>query len=1185
MNHFVTGGKVCAFVRHLYCLRSQTWLIMRLMTIFLFIACMQVNARGIGQTVTLSAKNASLKTVFDEIQQQTGLNFFFKTSWLSQAKTVTIQVKDAPVKRVLDICFKDQPFTYAIVGESIVVKPNNKFEEEEPADLLDTLPAISVWGKVLNERGEPIPNASILIKKESPLTITSDEYGQFRVVEVKEFTRIVVSNVGYQPAEVTLTRKRDITVVLKFSVVELGDINITVNTGYQELNKNTVTGSFVKVNNELFNRNVGSHVLTRLDGISSGVLFDKRNLSNPTNIQIRGLYTLTEKIAQPLVVLDNFPYEGNISDINPNDIEDVTILKDAAAASIWGAKAGNGVIVLTTKKGKFNQQLSVSFIGNVIMGDRPDLFGMPEIPASDYIDLEKYLFENGQYDWEVGDPLMPVSPVVQILDDARNGIISTQEADSKINSLRGNDVRNDFNKYLYRKSLLQQYMVNVAGGSSKAKYFFSAGFDKTLENLVGNDNHRITIRSENNFVPVKNMQLRVALSYVRSDRNNNSPGGYTNTYNVGYRRMPIYSQLADEQGNALPIDWQYKGAYTDMLDPQLLDWKYRPLQELSNRDHTNQSGNFVTDLGILYNLTSSLTADVQYRYQQVSGVDENYYNTNTYFTRDLVNLYSYIDGANIYRPIPHDGILDYTGSKLEAHALRGQLNFKRNWKDKHNLVILGGGEVRSTTTTTHSSRAYGYNDDRFGSVNMDYINYYPLYTGMGENLIPSNIGKGELVNRFVSAYGNGIYTFLGRYTLSLSGRQDASNIFGVKSNNKWQPLWSGGLAWNISKERFYKSTWLPYLNARWSYGYNGNVNNSMSALTTIGIRPGSWQITNLPYAVIFSYPNPGLRWEKVRTMNIGLDFGIGNNLLTGSIEYYRKKSLDVIGGTPLDPTVGIAAMRINSANITGGGLDFQLATRDIGNGVVKWRTNFNFSFVDFKISRYLFPTNTNGFIGDGSVIFPIEGYNPYLVVSYKWAGLDPSTGEPQGYIGKNTSKNYDSIAYYTPLTEQRIHGSALPKYYGNIINTISWRGLSLSANITYRLGYFFKTPSLNYSSLINYNWGHREYANRWQQPGDELRTDVPSFTYPTNGMRDMFYENAEIHIHKADHIRLEDIRLNYSLDRNRWGNMPFKQFIVYSYVSNLNVLLWKANKEGVDPGYPGGLLPPRTFTLGFNITF
>ncbi len=1184
MNHFVTGNKGAACMQHFCCLRSQTWLVMKLITVFLFMACMQVKARGIGQTVTFSVKEASLKNVFDEIQQQTGLNFFFKTAWLAQAKKVTLQVNNAPVKQALDLCFKNQPFTYIIVGESIVVKPNDKFRNGVQQEIIDTLSKITVWGKVLNERGEPIANASILVKKALPITITSDEYGQFRVVDVEEFTNIVISNVGYQPAEVTLTRKRDITVTLKFSVIELGDINVTVNTGYQELNKNTVTGSFVKVNNELFNRNVGSHVLTRLDGISSGVLFDKRNIDHPTNIQIRGLYTLTENIAQPLVVLDNFPYEGNISDINPNDIEDVTILKDAAAAAIWGAKAGNGVIVLTTKKGKFNQPLSVSFIGNVIMGDKPDLFGIPEIPASDYIDLEKYLFENGQYNRDINSMVRPVSPVVQILDDVRNGIISLQDADSKINSLRSNDVRNDFNKYLYRKSLLQQYMLNMTGGSSKAKYFFSAGFDKTLENLIGNDNRRITIKSENSFVPVKNMQVRVALSYVHGGRSNNSPGGY-GTYSIGPRKMPIYSELADEHGTALPIDWRYKGRYTDILDPGLLDWKYRPVQELNNKDNTNQSRNFVTDLGILYNLTSSLTADLQYRYQQVSGIDENYYNANTYFTRDLVNLFTAIDGQRVIRPIPYDGILDYTGSKMEAYALRGQLNFKRTWRDKHSLMILGGGEIRSKVTTTHSSRAYGYNESRFGSTSIDYVNFFPLYTGAGDDVIPSNIGKGEYVNRFVSVYGNAVYRLLEKYTLSLSGRQDASNLFGVTSNNKWQPLWSAGLAWKISQERFYKSTWLPYLNGRWSYGYNGNVNNSMSALTTIGIRPGSWQITNLPYAVIFSYPNPELRWEKVRTMNMGLDFGIGNNLLTGSIEYYRKQSTDVIGISPLDPTVGISTLHTNSANISGSGVDIQIATKDVGNSTFKWRTNFVFSFVDFKIRKYLLPVNTNGFAGDGSFVFPIEGYNPYVVVSYKWAGLDPLTGEPQGYIEKNISKNYDSITYYTPLTEQNIHGSALPKYYGNIINTVSWRGLSLSANITYRFGSFFKKPSINYTSLVSYNWGHKDYVDRWKQPGDESHTNVPSFTYPVNGIRDMFYENAEIHIHKADHIRLEDIRLNYSLDRNRWTNMPFKQFLVYAYVSNLNMLLWKANKEGIDPGYPGGLIPPRSFTLGFNITF
>ncbi len=1133
------------------------------------------------EKVTVSGDNITLREIFSAIQKQTRYRFFYSREQLDDRERTSIHVKEASVENLLQRLLKEKGLEWGYSDNVIFIRKSTRpdkilHEERERRDSLITM----ITGKVTDAVGAPLVGATVLVKG-TQRGATTNEQGRFFLGQVPASATLLFSYAGYETRE-QKAGNEEISAVLQRNIIEIAGVSV-VSTGYQSLPKERATGSFSKVNNDLVTRKVSTGILDRIDGVSSGVLFDRRVPANPV-IQIRGLYTLTSTIAQPLIVIDNFPYEGDINDFNPNDVESVTILKDAAAASIWGAKAGNGVIVITTKKGSYNQPPSVSFTSNLTVIDKPDLFSLPQIPASDYIDLERFLFGQGFYNSTINNRRRPpVTPVVEILVKQRDGHLSETAANAAIDGLRNIDVRNDFKKYVYRRGINQQYAANVSGGSKNVKYFFSTGYDRNLSTLRGNAYNRITIRSDNTIQPVKGLQLQVSLQYTQGRESNNSVGPYGHTaYKLLTRALPPYARLADAAGNPLSIDNKYRGTYTDTAgNGRLLDWKFRPLEEMALNDNTANAKVLVANVGLKYDLLKVLSAEVKYQYQRSDETVREYHNEQTFFTRDLINRFTQIRAGTPVYIVPRGGILDLGNNDLEGHMLRGQLNFTQQWKGTHELTAIGGAELRQIHTNGNTYRTYGYNNGA-GFANVDYVNTYPIYPGGMEN-INSNIDFTGRLDRFVSLYLNASYIYRNKYILSASARKDASNLFGVETNQKGVPLWSSGLAWRLSNEKFYRSSLFPYLNLRLTYGASGNVNNTISALTTIINSAAAFQNTNIPFATLQNIANPNLRWEKVRTLNIGVDFAMRDNRLGGSLEFYRKHSKDVIGLEPLDPTTGVGAMLTNSADVKGKGFEAQLSSLNINGPSFKWQTTALFNYADYKVQRYLSVAQTNGFFSDGANIDPLPGYNPFLVVSYKWAGLDPATGDPQGYIDGHISKDYDALLQ-RPISEQVVHGPALPAVFGSVLNSFSWKGLMLSANITYRLGYYFRRGTISYTALFNSGTGHSDYLKRWQQPGDEQFTNVPSMVYPNpNSSRDQFYTNSDITVEKGDHVRLEDVRLSYSFRRSTAHKTVFKQIQIYTYMTNLNVLIWKANKAGLDPDAPSGLRPPRSVALGLKV--
>lgn len=1026
-----------------------------------------------------------------------------------------------------------------------------------------------------------LPNATIRIKGTTIATLT-DKYGSFSVpIPGGDSIKLEITFIGYQSLSIPV-HLPSVSPLLIRMWPQAGQLKeVIVSTGYQMLPKERATGSFTQIDNILLNQQVSTNILGRLETIAGGVTVD-HSTTKAGRILIRGLSTINGP-SQPLIILDNFPYEGDLNNINPNDVENITVLKDAAAASIWGSRAGNGVIVITTKKGRYNQPLSVEINANVSIGEKPNMFYIRQMSSGDFIDDERQLFSNGFYDDYLNySPYVAQTPVVELLNAVRKGEITQTDADSRINAFRNLDVRNDFKKYLYQKSVNQQYALNIRGGSNNTAWSLSGGFDKDLNNLAAGYD-RLNLRYQNSIKVNKRLTLTGGLYYTQSNTKAGRPGyGDILQYSGG---LYPYAQFADSKGNSLPIAKDYSISWSKLpANRNILDPLYYPLEDYKHIKNTTGLQDVTANAGINLQLIKGLSADIKYQYERQQTSGKNLMDMESYATREIINVYTQVDpstGALSY-PIPKGDMLDFSDNLLQSHNARGQLNYAGSW-DKNEFNIIAGAEIRSIRNNGHSNRFYGYNPDNltFGSV--DYLTNYTLYTSGYPFNIQNKQDISSTDNRFESIYANAAYTYNGKYTVSASGRRDASNLFGVHTNDRWTPLWSTGLSWNILKETFIKADWLSALKLRATYGFSGNVDQSRSAVTTILYEENS-PYTQSPYANFANYANPDLKWETAGITNLGIDFSLYNDRLSGSLEYFHKRGKDLYGTSQIDYTTGVGATIIkNEASMVGNGIDIALRSVNI-NGAVKWTTELNYSFYKDKITKYYLPS-PQSVSQLGVSISGVVGKPVYSLFGFPSAGLDPITGDPRAFLNGSISKDYNALltSNYTSLVYK---GSRLPTNYGSLGNTVSWKSISLTARVAYKFGYYFRRPSINYSSLFNANQGNSDFGIRWQKPGDEKITNVPSLIYPNDPNRDLIFQGSTDLIEKADHIRLQYVTATWTLYKQNWHAMPFTSMQIYLNANNLGIL-WRANKQGIDPDYNSlnALPQPKTYALGVRINF
>jgi TonB-linked SusC/RagA family outer membrane protein len=1034
----------------------------------------------------------------------------------------------------------------------------------------------TIKGQVSDSKGHILTGANI--QEASGYAYTVNQESGFTIEVNRLPDTLIITYTGYLTQKIPVSKSTGyLKIVLEQSINGLHDVE--VNTGYQQVPKERSTGAYDFIDNKTLNLQAGSNILQRLNGVASGVLV---NQPITTTLTVRGISTISAS-KDVLIVVDNFIYEGDINNINPNDVQNITVLKDAAATSIWGARAGNGVIVITTKKGHLGQKLKIEASVNAIIVPKPDLYAQPTISSSDYIDVEQFLYRQGYFNGAITNSIRrhyPLTPAVQIFVDKANGLISAEDSAKQINALKAIDTRDEYNKYFIQPAQTQQYSLNIRGGRQDIAYNFGASLDKSI-NTYDAPSHKLNLHFTNTYKPFKNLSLQVGVYFTDSKAETGKP-----TYNsiaINGKKVP-YLQFADKDGNALPIDMAWLGAYTDTAGGgKLLNWKYYPLEDYKHQYATTNRQEFVANAAIDYKFYKDLGISLKYQYQKQQTTQNVMYDTASYHTRDLINTYTQIDPetGKVTHIVPVGNILNTTDKYTTSYNFRAQLNFNHDWADNSNINAIAGWEVRQADNHGSGNLFYGYYEDPLSYEGVDPTNRYPKYTG-GSGSIPSGGSLTHTLNRYVSIYGNAAYNWRRLYTVSASVRKDASNIFGVSTNDKWSPLWSAGLAWNMSNEKFYKSEILPYLKIRLTYGFSGNVDLSRSAVPIAVIASPNYSSSYYTNARVITLNNPSLRWEKTGMLNLGVDFRLKKDLISGSVAYYHKKGTDLYGPSPYDyTTYGLSAtLTKNVANMIGRGVDLQLRSLNI-NKEFKWTTDFLFNYNTDEVTKYY---NTGGAVYAptwGSSISPLEGKPVYALLSYKWGGLN-NQGQPQGYVNGELSTDYGAITLNATSVDSLVYdGQFMPKYFGSINNTITWKGFSLTAAINYNLDFFFRKQGLSYAALFKSGTDYGLYTKRWQKPGDELTTNIPSMVYPVNSAGENFYQMSSVNVDKGDNIRLQFINLSYDFKENRlMKRLNFSTMQLYIIASNLGIL-WRANKDHLDPANPTGI--PSTYSLTFGL--
>jgi TonB-linked SusC/RagA family outer membrane protein len=1206
---------------------GKTLLVMKLTAFLLMAATLQVSAGTRAQTVTYATKAFPLPKVFADLKKQTGYVFFYDSQDLQDAIPVTVNLRGVPLREALETILADEPVGFVIRGNTIVITLKEKTVTADESAALPP-PPIDVHGRVTDSTGRPLAGASILVKG-SRRVVSTDENGGFTLTGIGPDAVLVVSYAGYGTREVAVKGKRDLSLSLRSLPKQIEEVTV-VTDGYETLPKERATGSYEVITARQLEHSTDPNLLKRLEGITTSFNFNNQLTptnsalitpgSSPlTNLTIRGQNTIdkgtnaaaafTGNVAGvPLVVIDGIAGPYSIDQVNPNDVESITILKDAAAASIWGSRAANGVIVVTTKKGGYGKQAQVSFSSSLSVTGKPNLFYHKEMSTSDFIDAETYAFN--QANITTPDPIVQASsaaltPVQEILNAQKLGRITAAAANAELDSLRGNDVRNDLEKYFYRKAVTQAYQLGVAGGSDKTTYRLSVAYDKTLNNTLNNGGDRANISYVTSTKPVKNLELTANVAYGLTDE-------YAQAGESGFsgqaQGLYPYTQLADANGNPLAITKDYRPSFISLLDStygsKIFDLTYKPLEDINDGYFKLKTQDVNFNLDAKYRLNPIFSGSINYDYSRQSSTKTDYDSPDSYYMRNLIDKYT--NPSTFAKNIPLGGFYQPTAISSYNETIRGQINADKTWAAKHALHALAGFEYNNTYYYSREDTYYGYDPNSLTvSNNLNYASSVQLlwadgYTGIGFAPIPfvsGNIFTNRI--RSYSLFGNAEYTYDNRYSFSASARKDENNEFGTGTNNQTTPFYSLGASWNIYKERFYNlSRWLTYLRFRATFGYNGNVNPAIAPVAIFSRQNPSTSTNNLPY-----YSNAGtgvtnseLRPEKTGILNLGLDWSVKNSRLSGSLEYYDKHTSDLLTAAGIDPTTGFESLTYNVADLHGWGTELTLNSVNVKAGLFVWRSNFILSYNREVVTRlYNGPAQA---LTVYNVILGAPAYNVGADLSrlyaYRWAGLNPQTGDPMGYVnGKAVTLSPDAAGSQNstdvgnqPLSAAHYFGSSVPVYFGSFNQTFSYGRLTLSAIIIYKLDYYFRRPTadvVGYGALYG-NGGSPtvqgiEYERRWQKPGDERITNVPSATTANATYRDTYYYYSDINVLPADHIRLKEVNLGYTFKNRKFIKNP----TVSIHVNNLGIL-WRANKLGLDPDIYD-LPQPRTYSIAFNCNF
>lgn len=1172
-------------------LPSPMTLIMRLMTLFLLTLCLHVSARTFSQDITLSGNHLSLKTVFDVIKKQTGYVVFGNRDLLQAAHSVSVSVQHMPLESFLNLVFKDQPLQYRISGQTILLSRKATPIEETAPGKNELSPTGELKGKITDSTGAPLPGVSVAVKGTSIITITAED-GSFTLKNLPASATLVITGVNIQTMEVSVNGKQIIVITATIKTNHLQTVEI-VSTGYQALPRERSTGAFGKPDMDIVhNRSTGMNILQRLDGLVPGLVINTSPAAASNPVLVRGLTSINGS-RTPLFVVDGVPLE-DISSINPQDVADITVLKDAAAASIWGSRASNGVIVIQTKRGNTDEKLSVEYDGFYSFQGRGNLDYMPVLNSRQFIQGAKDIFDPVTNPWgtvssftNIFGGSKGVPPHEQILYNKARGLISAQQAEASLDSLGAISNRQQIRDIWYRPASLMNHSVSVKGGSKNYAFYGSAAYTSTVSNQPGEGNNMFKLNVRQDIKLGKSSGI-----FLVTDLTNQLRSAKRNL-TINNRFYP-YQLFKDQAGNSIDMPYmQYLSdstrlAYTGKSG---IDLNYNPINEFDYGYTKSDALLARITGGINLTLAKGLKFEGTYGLWKGASNRTSYDDTKSYSVRSEVAQFTVpattTGGTPTYYLPAKGGRYAVTDTSTRNWTVRNQLTYNNSWNNqRHQLSLLAGQEAQELLLTSRFSQVWGYNELLKTYTNINYAKLSD--TGIVNVVMPNNTGKSLLTSlpfrdterrtRFTSYYANASYTYLRKYTVSGSWRIDESNLFGKDKSAQNRPIWSAGAKWLLSEENFMQSVgWLNRLALRTTYGITGNSPNPGSAASYDILTPNN-QITGTEgTGLVISTPaNRALTWESTRTINLGIDFSVLNNRINASIDLYHKKTENLIGRVNTNVFSGYAQITGNLGDMVNKGVELSLNTRNIISADLDWSTLFTLSYNNNKITKLNLATPITTAAGKTDANY-LAGYAAYALFAYRYGGLDKD-GNPLVQLNDNSTSKAKNAATMNDILYM---GTAQPVWNGGVSNSIRYKSFTLDVNIVYNFGNKMRR---DVNSLYtgrglvhaagNFTNGNvnAEFANRWKQAGDEAFTNIPGWV-PTAALaaqRDVtYYTMGNVNVLNAAFIKMRDATLAWHIPAPLLQRVKAKAMSIRVQVNN--VMLWKANHYGIDPEFHNGI--------------
>ncbi|MBO9733151.1 MAG: SusC/RagA family TonB-linked outer membrane protein [Chitinophaga sp.] len=1080
----------------------------------------------------------------------------------------------------------------------------------------DALIGVSIYAS--NKTIGTTTGAENIIENISIGAITNEK-GEFSLnlpdsLKVKQLT---VNYMGYETRLVTLTASNTYHITLATSGKNLNEF---VFTGYQQIRKNKSTGATDKISLDKIDIGGVMSVEQMLQGQLSGVAVTPLSGApgQAAKIRIRGTSSL-QGTQDPLWVIDGLPVEGtnlpklddakaidqlytsSIAGYSPADIESITVLKDAAATAIYGARAANGVIVITTRSGKKNERLSINYRNNFTFTQKPDLGRLNLMNSDQKVNLEldlftsdyTYLPDNG----EVSRILSKygVTPE-ELTSKGFNGI--NANARNEINALRG--INTNWNDLLFRSAFTQEHSVSVSGGGDRSSYYFSGGYydEKGAAIGTGAQRYNITLKTDYDLTD----KLKFSAGIFANQRSQTS----FLTDRMAVTNPMRYSRVANPYTSTLDNNGNYVYDKNVVGDESILN--FNVLEERANTGKTNKAQAVNTNFKLDYEIIPRLHISSQLGIQSENTSSEKIALENSYYIRQLADISQRYDPATGTKStfLPKGGMIDNGEQRMQQYTLKTLVEYSFNLNKKHDFNFMGGNELRRIKDRLNTTVGYGYDPKTLTTQPPKYLNDNEI------NALYKDRHQ-YVENAFVSFFGTGSYTYNNRYTLAGSIRFDGSDLFGVDPKYKYLPLWSVSGLWRVMEEPFMKNVrFLDMLNVRASYGLQGNIDKNTSPFVVgryinAAILPGNTS----QMILVDGPPNAKLRWEKTINKNIGIDFAVLKNRVNVTVDYYDRHGKDLINALALPLETGFQSMNVNWAEMKNSGVEVSINTRNITRKDFRWSTDFNFSYNKNTVLRETLPDNSYFPSREGQAIGSIWGL-PYaglsekgmIMVNYK--GKVESLSElmqlQDDFAG---DPDLGGLFPYTNLTNAQMRdlfsnmGSSDPLYTGGLNNNFTYKQFDLSIGLMFNLGQKVKIdPPYN---PMNYNRGLNSSTailDRWTPAnphgkypalfGNTAATD-PELKLLGHWLEDKMYQyNAlGLWIRDGGYVRVRNITLGYRLPENISNKIRMKGLKVTAEARN--PFVFAKNYDGyLDPETMGNIYAqpiPKTFTIGLNATF